>query len=567
MRTLGILAIALLTNCVLIQAQKQLKDHDTKLKALFAHYDIGKKPGVSIAIIERDRPIFLRSYGYANLEYQIKNSSNTRFNAADLAKQFTVFAMLLLQDEGKLSIHDPVNNYLPLTREWPFEITLKQLMEQTSGLRDVMGLLEWGGYRNGDVVTKEDILNIVSKQKKLNFISGSKFEYNRTGFVLLNEVIAKVSGIPFSQYVHERIFAPLQMTESTFVNTHTEIVENRAYSYHLLDDRYVKIPNNSSFVGGTNLYVTIADFAKWLRNMANPVIGKPIFYDYLHTKITLSNGQGSNYTPGIYKDSTQGYSRIHLEGFDHGYTAYMMYLPEHEVSLVCFSNDVDFPINDVYGPIFDWINFDYGLLPVPTGSKKIEDVKLVSKSTAELRRYTGNFLFKDNFSTRKIELENDTLFYSRNETDRTPLVPIEGDHTFKMLFPDNDNIRVTFKQQGDVLEFRELSTTENGDFVALGERFAFQTTTTIDLSGLYRSEEIDHIIGVEHKNGEWQLNIDGIPIILDQIGALVFLPRSNPKLSYVVFQTDEKGRIGGLSLYGGQIKNLYYALMTDLGHH
>ncbi len=328
-----------------------------------------------------------------------------------------------------------------------------------------MDLKNWSGYQNGDVVTKQSILDIIAKQKHLNFPSGSKFDYNRTGFVLLTEVIAKVSGMPFSEFVQQHVFKPLGMNTSVFVDSHSQLIQNRSYSYATEDNRFVKVANNSSFVGGTNLYTTASDFAKWLQNMSDRTIGKPAFYEYMHTNIELSNGQKSNYTPGIYKDESEGYSRIHLEGFDHGYTGYMMYLPTHAISLVYFSNALNFPIDDIYRPIYVWINSDYSIPPVKPIVAVALTVKLVPKSTTELQSYTGNYLFEDNFIIRKIVLEKDTLFYTRSETNRNPLVPIEGSHTFKMVFPGNDNIRVTFKNEGDILEFREVNSGTGDGYV------------------------------------------------------------------------------------------------------
>ncbi len=544
-----------------IHAQKELRHIDANLDSIFGHYNIGKKPGVSIAIIEHNKPTVLRSYGHANLEYQIKNTPNTLFNAADLAKQFTVFSILLLQDQGKLSIHDNVKKYVPLVNEWPFDITLKHLMEQTSGLRDVVELKKWTGYQNGDVVTKQTILNLIAKQKQLNFPAGNQFEYNRTGFVLLTEVIAKVSGMSFSEFVHQHIFTPLEMNNSVFVNAHTELIPNRSYSYATTDNKFTKIVNNTSFVGGTNLYTSAADFAKWLRNMSNPKIGKSSFYEYMQTPIKPSNGKKTNYTPGIFKNNNEGYWTIHLEGFDHGYTAYMMYVPEHDFSLVFFSNDLDFSISNAYKAIYGWFNKDYANPPVSllTGQR----VKFINKSATALQSYIGDYLFEADFSTRKIVLENDTLFYVRNVTNRTPMVPIKGAHTFKMLFPSNDNIHVKFKNQGKIMEFRILlNANEADDYVKTARKFSFSQTKQPHFLGNYKNDLLDHTIHLQSTNEVLQLTVNGTSMILDQIGENVFLPLSNPSVGQVKLQRNEQQNIIGVYLSGYQINDLYYKLIN-----
>lgn len=540
-----------------LNAQKELRHIDAKLDSIFGHYNSGIKPGVSIAIIEKNKPIFLKSYGHANLEYQLKNTSNTLFNATDLAKQFTVFSILLLEEQGKLTINDDIKKYVPELSEWPFEITLKQLMEQTSGLRDVMELKKWIGYQNGDVVTKQDILDIASKQRHLNFPSGTKFEYNRTGFVLLTEVVAKVSGMPFSEFVDQHIFTPLGMNTSVFANTHTELIENRSYSYGTTGTKFTKIVNNSSFVGGTNLYTSAVDFAKWLRNMSKHSIGKPAFYSYMHAKIKLPNGQTSNYTPGIFKDNSNGYWRIHLEGFDHGYTSYMMHLPEHNFSMAFFINDIDFSIDDIYDAIVDWFNSDYNIPQVK--ASVAPNVKFIRKSATELQNYVGSYLFEDTFNFREIVLENDTLFYARDEINRTPMVPIEGNHTFKMLVPGNDNIRVSIKNQGKLIEFRAINNTMGyPDYISLGRKFKFRHEEQKAFSSEYKNEALGHTISIQNTNEAIQLTLNGSLILLDQISDDEFLAQENPKVNYVKLERDDQQNSIGVSLSNGQIKNLYY---------
>ena len=546
-----------------LPAQQGLQNIETKLDSVFGHYNIGKKPGVSIAIMEKGKPTFFKSYGHANLEYQIKNTPNTLFNATDLAKQFTVFSMLLLQEEGKLSINDDIKKYLPQLNQWPFEITLKHLMEQTSGLRDVMELKKWIGYKNGDVITKQDILDMVTKQKHLNFPAGSKFEYNRTGFVLLTEVIAKVSGIPFSEFVDQQhIFTPLEMTNSVFMNTHTELIPNRTYSYAKEEGKYIKIANNSSFVGGTNLYTSTSDFAKWLQNTSKQRIGKPAFYEYMQTHITLSDGQKSRYTPGIFKSFGDGYWKIHLEGFDHGYTAYMMYLAAYDFSMIFFSNDLEFDIDDMYDVIYDSFNTDYNIPPVQPSVT--QSVKFVNKSIVELQDYTGSYLFEDNFSIRKIVLENDTLRYVRSETNRTPIVPIAGNHTFKMLFPSNDNILVNFKNKGEILEFIVSNPSEyTYDYITLGKKFKFQDKKQTAFSSEYRNDALGQTIILQNTNEKIRLTMDGISMVLNPIRDNEFLVQENPKVNYVKLQRDGQQNIIGMYLSNRQIKNLYYKMINE----
>ncbi|MFK8163972.1 MAG: serine hydrolase domain-containing protein [Lewinella sp.] len=542
-----------------LTAQQELKHRNAKLDTIFSHYTIGEKPGVSIAILEKDKPVFLKSYGHANLEDQIKNTSNTLFNAADLAKQFTVFCILILEDQGELSINDDIKKYVPELDELSLDITLKYLMESTSGLRDVVDLRNWTGYQNGDVVTKQDIVALVAKQRRLNYPSGDKVEYNRTGYVLLTEVIEKVSGMPFSEFAKEHIFEPLGMENSVFVDSHSELTQNGSFSYAAKEDGFTKIVNNTSFIGGTNLYTSTSDFAKWLQNMSEQKIGKPAFYEYLQTNVVLTNGESLGYTPGIYRDNRVGYWVVHLEGFDHGYSTYMMNVPEYDFSLIYFSNDVDFPAGDVYEYLYDWFHTDYSIaLDEPFVAPP---VKLAEQSTKELQKHTGDYLFEDGFSFRKVVLKNDTLFYARNEDNQTAMVPIAGDHTFKILVPGTENYRITFKNEGEVLEFRALSAKYANDYVTLGRKLKFCSARQKAFSGDFRNEALGHVINIRNLNGDIQLKINDASVVFDQIGEDEFLPRSNDKVQHLRLERDEQRNIIGVYLSGYQLKDLYYELM------
>ncbi len=549
-----------LLSASLLDAQHELTSINQKLDSIFGHYDDGIQPGVSIAIIEKEKPVFFKSYGHANLEYQIKNTPHTLFNATDLAKQITIFSILLLQEEGKLSITDPVNNYIPELNEWPHEITLRHLMDQTSGLRDVMSLKEWSGYENGETINKQDILEVVANQQHLNFPSGTEFDYNRTGFVLLTEVVSKVSGISFSEYVQKHIFVPLGMDNSVFIDSHTALVPGRSYSYEATDNTYSKIVNNTSFIGGTNLYTSTVDFSKWLQNMAHPKIGQPSFYSYLHTKIELPEGRRSNYTAGIFKEDSEGYWRIHLEGFDHGFTGYMMYLPEYDFSLVYFSNDLGFPIDDINPKLWEWFNRDYATPQVKHVS--LSDVTYTDKSRDELQSYTATYLFEDYYNVRNIEVDNDTLYYVRSKSSRHPIVPISGEHRFKMLMPEYDNIRVSFLDNRNIIEYRAVVAGETEDYVSHGRKINYGCCQVMAISDNFICDEINQSIRLENVGEELHLTLEDTIIPLDQINENEFLPKSSEKVRHVRLEKDGQQNVIGVYLTGAQVRNLYYRLIS-----
>ncbi len=198
---------------------------------LFTQFDDINKPGASVAVLQDGEIIFSKGYGSANLEYDIPVTPETMFHVASVSKQFTVFAILLLAEEGKLNFDDDIRQYIPEVPDFGHTITLRHLASHTSGMRDQWNLLRMAGWRLDDVITTEHVLKIVARQKELNFKPGEEFLYSNTGFTLLAEVVARVSGKSFAQFTQERLFTPLNMSNSLFYDDHQKIVSNRAYSY------------------------------------------------------------------------------------------------------------------------------------------------------------------------------------------------------------------------------------------------------------------------------------------------------------------------------------------------
>src|SRR5690349_8472502 len=205
------------------------------IDALFAAEDTSTTPGCALGVVRDGGIVYARGYGLANLEYAIPITPRTIFHVASISKQFTAFAAILLAQEGALSLDDDIRRYLPELPDFGATITPRQLAHHTSGLRDQWELLHLAGWRWDDVMTTEDILDLARRQRELNFAPGSEYAYCNTGYTLLGQIVARVSGMPFRAFCEQRIFQPLGMRSTHFHDDHTEIVPGRAYSYHPRD--------------------------------------------------------------------------------------------------------------------------------------------------------------------------------------------------------------------------------------------------------------------------------------------------------------------------------------------
>ncbi len=312
----------------------------SKVDELFKGWDNPNSPGAAIAIVREGKVILQREYGMANLEYDIPITSSTVFHIASVSKQFTAFSILLLEDEGKLSLDDNIHKYLPDVPDFGETIRIRHLIHHLSGLREQETLFQLSGISNADVIQTEHILKLVHRQKKLNFRPGDEIEYCNTGYVLLAEIVERVTGKSFREWTAENIFKPLGMNNTQFYDDNTRIVKNRAYPYWIPDGtELIKGTLNYSYVGSTSLFTTSEEMAKWLINFGDPNVGNQKIMRKMQFKSGLLNsGEDSTYGFGIGVTNYKGLKVILHSGHDAGYRAYDAYFPEQKFGIAILSN-------------------------------------------------------------------------------------------------------------------------------------------------------------------------------------------------------------------------------------
>jgi len=313
-----------------------------QIDEIFAAWDNNNSPGAAVAIVKDGSIIFKKGYGLANLEYDIPIGSNSIFHIASVSKQFTVFSILLLEKQGKLNLDDDIRKFIPEVPDFGKTITLRHLASHTSGLRDQWSLLRMAGWRMDDIITKEHILKLVSKQKELNFEPGDEYLYCNTGFTLLAEVVARVSKMSFAEFTNENIFEPLQMNNTLFYDDHEKIVKNRAYSYYADNLGFKKSVLNYANVGATSLFTTVEDLSLWSLNFWDTKVGDKSIIDKMNTPATLNNGKTFGGALGQFVGDFKGIKEIQHGGADAGYRSFLTRFPEEKLSVIVFSNSADF---------------------------------------------------------------------------------------------------------------------------------------------------------------------------------------------------------------------------------
>jgi CubicO group peptidase (beta-lactamase class C family) len=360
-----------------------------KVDEIFTQWTNTYSPGTAIAILKDGKMLYKKGYGMANLEYNVPITPSSVFHIASVSKQFTVFAILLLEADGKLSIDDDIRKYIPEVPDFGKKITLRHLASHTSGLRDQWDLLTMAGWRMDDVITKDHILKIVGRQKELNFNPGEEYLYCNTGFTLLAEVVARVSGKTFAEFTKAKIFDPLQMSSTLFYDDNEKIVKNRAYSYQSNSTGYKKSNLNYENVGATSLFTTAEDLSKWALNFSSLKVGNQAIITKMNTPAVLNNGKTFGYAMGQSVGKYRGLNEIQHGGADAGYRSFLARFPDQKLEIIALSNYASNDIGKIAHKIADiYLEGKFEKPPVP---EKTDVVKSVFVAPDLLKSYVGDY--------------------------------------------------------------------------------------------------------------------------------------------------------------------------------
>jgi CubicO group peptidase (beta-lactamase class C family) len=315
------------------------QDQIAAIDQIFATWDKPDSPGAALAVIQDGEIVYERGYGMSNLEHAIPITPNSIFHIASMSKQFTAACVAMLAAEGVLSLDDDVRRYLPELPNYGPTITIRQMLHHTSGLRDHWSLQEMAGWRWDDLITGYDVLEIVRRQKALNFSPGTEHLYCNSGYSLQATIVKRLTGKSLRELAEERIFGPLGMSRTHFHDDHSEVVPGRTQAYQQRKEGgyRISIPVFDT-VGTTSLFTTVRDFAKWDRNVDQPVIGDAALFTLLQTPGELRFGTPISYALGLVVKPYRGVTVVEHSGGDAGYRSHYVRVSEHRLSVVVLAN-------------------------------------------------------------------------------------------------------------------------------------------------------------------------------------------------------------------------------------
>ena len=322
--------LALLTACARPEPMTP-----SQMDSLFSAYAQPGAPGAEVLVVH-DTAVTLRAYGLANVETGAKVTPTTDFRLASLTKQFTATAILLLVKDGKLSLDDRVTDRLPGLPAYAREIRIKNLLSHTSGIWDYEDFVPDTAPPMHDA----DVPALVSHAESLYFAPGAKYAYSNSGYAILARTVEQASGMKFSAFLHDRIFAPLGMTRSVAHVEGVDTIPERGFGSGEKDGKWsvTDQSNTSAVLGDGGVYTNVTDLAKWVQALWTAPLPGAELQRQAWTPYTLNDGTSGPYGFGWFIDTDRGHRRLSHHGETRGFTNGFLLYPDDKVAVIVLTN-------------------------------------------------------------------------------------------------------------------------------------------------------------------------------------------------------------------------------------
>ncbi|HZS04447.1 MAG TPA: serine hydrolase domain-containing protein [Blastocatellia bacterium] len=546
-----------LTLAIALPAFAQRQDSGATLNAqvdkVFAQYDKPDSPGCALAVIRDGAVIYKHGYGMADLDHDIPITPSTVFHVASVSKQFTAMAIMLLAKEGMISLDDPVRKYVPELRDFAAPVTIRHLLHHTSGLRDQWNLLIMAGWRlSEDVVRDDDILDLVSRMKALNFKPGDQHLYCNTGYTLLALIVKRVTGQSLRDYAETFIFKPLGMSRTFFRDDHTVTVKQQAYAFQSGPNNSFKlsVPNYDT-VGASSLLTTVEDLARWDQNFYDKRVGGQQVIEQMQTTGTLNDGEKIDYAFGLAVGKYRGLKIVEHGGADAGYRSDLLRFPEQRFSVACLCNLGSTNPGQLARKVADiWLA---GQL-APEAPERKQGESAITLTEEEMKSKVGSYWNARTEDLARVSINQGRLYLSIPGYNRA-LTPL-GSNRFQMTDQPGE---VTFESPAGGGSGQMIIKAEGRKPIIFDAMPAASPTTAqlAEYEGNYYSDELDATYRVALKDDRLvvmrrKYNPTPLaPVFRDGFTTLSIL-------GHVRFTRDEGQRVNGFIISAGRIRGLRF---------
>ena len=312
--------------------------NEEKVDKLFAQWDRADSPGAAVVVVKDSAVIYQHGYGSADLEHHVPITPQTTFDAASVAKQFTGMSVAMLVKQGRLSVDDDIRKYVTVVPDFGKTISIQNLLHHTSGLRDWPETLALSGIDWEGPITLDMILEMVQRQRELDFAPGEEYQYSNTGYNLLAAAVAKITGQSFRTWTDANLFQPLGMTHTFVCDDPAEIMPDRARSYSANRGKFYEVASRLAAQGSSSLFISAEDMGKWLLNFETAHVGGEAAIEMMQQPGKLNSGAEVPYGFGLAWGQYRGMKVINHTGSWAGYRSAVMRLPGEHLSIAILSN-------------------------------------------------------------------------------------------------------------------------------------------------------------------------------------------------------------------------------------
>lgn len=533
---------ALLAFAFLVTAHAFAAETDQqRVDRIFAAYDKADSPGCALGVIRDGEFIYRKGYGTASLELGVPLSSKSVFYMGSVSKQFTAASVVLAAEQGYLSLDDNIRKYIPELPDYGQPVTLRQMLHHTGGLRDIFGLLEISGRNALDVHPTAELLDLVARQKALNYTPGAEFLYSNTNYFLLAEVVKRATRKPLSVFAAENIFQPLGMTHTRFYDDHTAVVPGRipAYAAGKNGSFLVDWSTNFDKVGDGGLMSSVDDLLLWDRNFYDNRLGKGTLLKEMLTRGVLNDGKQIDYALGLEIETYRGLPIVEHGGALFGYRTEVLRFPEQRFTVLCLCNlsiadpsGLSRKVADVY--------LEKSLQPAAAPPKP-QDAGISNPAL-----FTGEYFNSIDHMVLPIADSGGNLMVNGASLQSIGPNKFASPGGAIIAFDSsNSMMRVTIDRGGEVM----FAGTKI-------ERVHVGDADLAAYAGTYTSKELDATYKLSVENGSlmlqsnWNPALKLVPLVRDEF--------ESGDLGTLVFHRDSGNRISGLSVFDGRIRNLTF---------
>ena len=537
-------ALCLLFTSVPLEAQSDPVSADltNAIDSLFAEYE--GKPGAAIGVFRKGEVVLTKGYGLANLDYNIPVTTQTVFETGLASTTFTAGLILLLENQGKLQLDDPVQKFIPEFPVYPEgDITIRHLLLHTSGLRDYIRIFFAQGLSWNQDFDEDRALQLIMSQSGLSFAPGTQIQPGDSSYSLLASIVRRITGMSMGEFAEKELFGPLGMKNSFIYEDPGRIVPNRATGYEDEGEGY-QVNHFYNFVGGGNrrVYSTVEDYFFWSENLKENKVGNDSFLPKMYERGRLADGTPLTTGLGLDHGNFMGQALVGYGGHWSGFASMYLKFPEIDLSVVVLSNNATI---SAAGKAYDLAAL-FLANPSETAVNETDSYpnnqrpETIELSNTALEAYIGDYFNYENGYVRKILLQEGKLVYNRLDAGESRLSPI-GEHTFIM---DNTPFQVLIdfrsNNQGQKAMYVTVEDGPESEYV-LAETPDYTAAEWASLEGDYYCEDLDVTYTIKSENGQLDSYIGERPFLTwSPVMKGLF---NEAHFGYLLFEKDDNGQV------------------------